>query len=124
MPFEPRKVKRGDPIRADEWNRVQGEVARQSAIRATGGVTVQDSPSGRTIGLELPEHFFVRLTGGYGNGLYSWTEVVRQDGSWRTMARQGGLVDDPAVEANGYDDAKLHEVVRVERAVIPNCPDD
>lgn len=94
--FEPRALRKGDVLRAEDENAANREIARLSALTGSAGVVVR----GTAVAVLLPERIYIKLTStANGSGAYAWKEVLPAPlGTWIDAGRTGTQAGDPAYE--------------------------
>jgi hypothetical protein len=116
----------GQILSAAAMTAIAVELARQGNITGTAPVHVSIGDSGVEITADLPEEFWIRITGGGTSGKYDWTRVVGETGgTWvdHPTGESGTAAgDDPAVEANARTDVPyaLSPVVPARRDPFSN----
>jgi hypothetical protein len=105
------EFKAGQILSAAAMTAIAGELARQGKIVGTAPIQVSVGDAGIEISADLPEEFWIQLTGGGTSGKYDWKRVIGDTGGAWTDAPTGesgtGAGDDPAVEENQRSDVPL-----------------
>jgi hypothetical protein len=101
----------GQILSAAAMTAIAAELKRQGLIVGTPPVGVASGDSGIEISADLPEEFWIQLTGGGTSGKYNWKRVIGDTGgAWAddpTGESGTGAGDDPAVEENQRPDVPL-----------------
>jgi hypothetical protein len=111
----------GQILSAAAMTAIAAELRRQGLIVGTPPINIASGDAGIEISTDLPEAFWIRVTGGGTSGKYDWTRVIGEPGgTWvdHPTGESGTAVgDDPAVEANQRADVPfaLNPVVPARR---------